>query len=167
MFDMAMAAILGLAMQAPECVNPPSRASDSYWTYIEACGCSRLDAPSGASSDHDRFLAACSAWRQRNPEITVTVPGGPVPSPSPSPTPPPRECGIPPSRASDAFWSYLAACGCGQVQAPSAASPDHERFLKACGMWRESNPRVLIVASPTPRPSARPSPSPSPRRGGM
>lgn len=82
-----------------ECKNPPSRASDSYWDYIEACGCSRLEPPSRASSDYDRFLKACGRWRERNPQVNMTVPGtlgdpampaaetGPTAGRSPSPKP--------------------------------------------------------------------------------
>ena len=70
-----------------ECANPPSRASDSYWTYIDACGCSQLTAPSAASPDHERFLKACGAWREQNPRLNVIV----SPSPRPSPSGRPRD----------------------------------------------------------------------------
>lgn len=59
--------IAGAAQGSPECANPPSAAYGFYWDYIEACGCAKLDAPSRASLIHDRFVKACSDWRQRNP----------------------------------------------------------------------------------------------------
>ena len=59
-----VAVLLGLGLAGPPessfCRNPPSRASDAYWDYIGTCGCARLEAPSRASSDHDRFVKACS-----------------------------------------------------------------------------------------------------------
>jgi hypothetical protein len=61
---------LGLAGQDPSSVcgrNPPSRASDAYWEYIPACGCSRLEPLSHASSDYDRYLKACAEFRERYP----------------------------------------------------------------------------------------------------
>jgi hypothetical protein len=144
--------ILVLALQpaGQECANPPSRASDAFWTYVEACGCARIEPLSQASPDHDRLLAACARWSARNPQVIVA-------SPTPSPTALGQGCGAPPSRASDAYWAYVDRCGCGQLVAPSAASSDYERFMKACGGWRERNPSPIVV-SPSPRTS------PSPRR---
>lgn len=146
----AITLLLGLAFGtgAAECQNPPPRDTDSYWTYVDSCGCAQLDPPARASADYDRFLTACSQWRERNPlagAVGVGAARGP-------------ECRNPPSRASDSFWSYLEACGCADVDPPSRASADYDRFLKACGRWRERNPTVV----PTPSPSAKPTPTPSP-----
>jgi hypothetical protein len=73
-----------------ECTNPPSRASDSYWAYIDACGCDGVDAPSRASLDYDRYMRACSGWRQRNPQVNVILGPSPTPTPAPTPTPSPK-----------------------------------------------------------------------------
>lgn len=164
-----MALLIGLALgspaDAPECRNPPSRASDSYWTFIEACGCVNLDAPSRTSPDYERFLKACSEWRQRNPQIDVIAPETPPGDSSGSthPTNPqiPPECRNPPSRASDSYWAFIEACGCANLDAPSRASPDYERFLKACSEWRQRNPQVNVIAPGTPTP---PSPNAKPKR---
>jgi hypothetical protein len=67
---------------APECDDPPSRAADGYWDYIEACGCARLEAPSKASSDHDRFMQACAGWRERNPQAAPAEESAPPSPPS-------------------------------------------------------------------------------------
>jgi hypothetical protein len=159
---------LGLAGQAESsfCRNPPSRASDGYWDYIAACGCARLEAPSRASSDHDRFLKACSDWRARNAQSTVALPDPTAGDPVTPASPPPRECQNPPSRVSDVYWTFIDACGCASLTPPSRASSDHDRFLKACSDWRQRNPSSTVSVagpSPSPRPSPRPSPSPSPK----
>ena len=145
-----MVLLMGLALgspaDAPECRNPPQRASESYWTFIEACGCANLDAPSRTSPDHERFLKACSRWRQRNPQINVIVPDTPPADSAGSTdhtnTGIPPECRTPPSRASDSYWTFIEACGCANLDAPSRTSPDYERFLKACSEWRQRNPQV-------------------------
>ena len=75
------------------CGSPPSRASDSYWNYIEACGCDQVDAPSRASADYDRYLKACAQWRERNQVKVVVSPSpttAPTPAASPSPAPSPK-----------------------------------------------------------------------------
>jgi hypothetical protein len=156
------ALLLGLALagpaDAPECRNPPARTSDAYWPFIEACGCASLEAPSRASSDYDRYLKACSGWRERNPSLTIVVP---QPSPSSSPAPAaepsvPSECRNPPSRVSDAYWSFIDACGCAQLDPLSSASPDHDRFLTACSGWRARHPRIeIVVPTPTSTPAPR------------
>jgi hypothetical protein len=130
-----MALLLGLALgspqDSPECRNPPSRSSDSYWAYIEACGCARVDPPSRASLDYDRFLKACSQWRRQNPQVNVIDPGTPVAP----------ECKNPPSSASSSYWDFIEACGCANLEPPSKASSDYDRFLKACSRWRQRTPR--------------------------
>ena len=127
-------ALLGLALsEAPvprECAAPPSRAESGYWSYIESCGCARLDPPSRASADHDRFMKACSDWRERQSQAVVSRPQA---------TP---ECDDPPSRAAEGYWDYIEACGCARLEAPSKASDDHDRFMKACAGWRERNPQA-------------------------
>lgn len=144
---------LGLAGQDPSSVcgrNPPSRASDAYWEYIPACGCSRLEPLSNASSDYDRYLKACAEFRERYP---YTAPG--------------RECAAPPPRASDSYWTFIDACGCGNLHAPSRASSDYDRFMKACSdFWQREEARRYNRArpgsAPSPRPSASALPSHSP-----
>ena len=139
-----------------ECANPPSRVLDSYWDYIEACGCSKLEAPSRASSAHGRYMKACSAWRERNPAARFS---SPEPEPSPSPSPAARECTNPPSRIASDYWDHLESCGCAGVEAPPRASDDFQRFRKTCSDWREDNP---VIVRPTPRPSpAKDAPRPS------
>ena len=174
MHALLMSLALAAGADAPECRNPPSRSSDAYWSFIEACGCERLEAPSAASEDHERYLSACSAWRQRNPPTDVVVTeatpvssgqaAGEVKREEPS------ECRNPPSRASSAYWSFIDACGCANLEAPSRASADHDRYLKACSDWRQRNPRidVIVPARPThtARPAAAPTPTPSPKAGG-
>lgn len=85
--------VLTVALADPatsqECANPPSRASDAYWSYIDACGCAAVDAPSRASLDYDRYVRACSDWRQRNPQVNVIMSPSPTPTPSPTPAPTP------------------------------------------------------------------------------
>jgi hypothetical protein len=164
------AMLLGLGLAGPTessyCRNPPSRASESYWDYIGACGCARLEAPSRASSDHDRFVKACSEWRERNPQLTVALPDPTAGDPVAPASPPPRECQSPPSRVSDSYWTFIDACGCAALTAPSRASSDHDRFVKACSDWRQRNPSSTVsVASPSaaPRPSPRPRPVASPK----
>lgn len=166
--------VLGASADAPECRNPPSRTSDSYWSFIESCGCDSVEAPSAASEDHDRFLAACSAWRQRNPQTDVVV----VETPSSHSVEPvtrssraePAECRNPPSRTSSSYWSFIDACGCANLDAPSPASADHDRYLKACSTWRERNPRTNLVVPARPtstaRPASAPTPTPKARSGG-
>jgi hypothetical protein len=171
MHTIALLVGLALGADAPECSNPPSRASDAYWPFIEACGCDALEPPSAASEDHARFLSACSDWRQRNPHTTVIV-AEPTPSSPPDPivttsrTDSP-ECRNPPSRTSSSYWSYLEACGCANVDPPSRASADYDRFLKTCSGWRERNPRteVIVPARPT-RTSPSPVPTPTPAVSG-
>lgn len=156
---------LGLAGQAESarCRNPPSRASDSYWGYIGACGCARLEAPSRASSDYDRFLKACSEWRERNPQLTVTLPDPTAGDPVTPASPLPRECQSPPSRVSDSYWSFIDACGCASLTVPSRATSDYDRFVKACSNWRQRNPSSTVsVAGPSPSPKASPRPRPIP-----
>ena len=55
----------------PICQDVPSRAASAYWDYIEDCGCEKLDPPSQASSDYQRFRKACADWRSRNPGATA------------------------------------------------------------------------------------------------
>ncbi len=162
-----MALALGQS-EPPECRNPPSRASDVYWGFIEACGCDKLVTPSEASDEYERFMKACSEWRERNRPLTVVVapasPGDTVAVPRT-----PSECQSPPSGVSDAYWVYIDACGCAKLEPPSRASSEFDRFWKACGDWRRRNPApIVIVASPSPsprpRPAAKPSPRPSPSR---
>jgi len=165
-----VAVLLGLGLAGPPessfCRNPPSRASDAYWDYIGTCGCARLEAPSRASSDHDRFVKACSEWRERNPQLTVALPDPTAGDPVTPSSPPPRECQTPPSRVSDAYWTFIDACGCAPLTPPSRASSDYARFVKACGDWRQRNPSSTVSVagpSPSPRPSPRPRPSASPK----
>src|SRR5678815_760412 len=132
MLPLVMLAVLATGPAEPaECRNPPPRASSAYWTYVESCGCERLEAPPRASSDHDRFLKTCSAWRERN----VTRAGTARP-----------ECGNPPSRAASGYWEYIDACGCAGLDEPPLASSDHERYMRACGSWRERNPEIVVPA---------------------
>jgi hypothetical protein len=43
------------------------------------------------------------------------------------------DCKAPaPSRASSAYWDYVAVCGCDSVDPVSAASLDYERWVAAC-----------------------------------
>lgn len=134
---------------ASECASPPPRASDAYWNYIDACGCAKLDPPARASLDYDRFLKACSAWRQRNTRIGTGRPARPA-----------RGCETPPPRGSDAYWDFVDTCGCSKLETPSRASADYDRFLKACGQWRsDPNTEASPAFSPAP---AKPTPSPSP-----
>ncbi len=115
-------ALLGLALsEAPvprECAAPPSRAESGYWSYIESCGCSQLDPPSRASADHDRFMKACSDWRERQSQAVVSRPQA---------TP---ECDDPPSRAAEGYWDYIEACGCarlgGSLEGLGRPRPLHE-----------------------------------------
>jgi hypothetical protein len=170
-----IALLMGLAFgtqaDAPECRNPPSRASDSYWAFIEACGCANLDPPSRTSRDYERFLKACSQWRQRNPHINVIIPDTPTanstrPTDQTGPADP-TECRNSPARTSDSYWAFIEACGCASLDPPSKTSQDYERFLKACSQWRQRNPQIkLIVPSTPPANSTRPddptSPTPTP-----
>ena len=165
----ALALLLGLA--AGECQSPPSRTSGAYWGFIDACGCANLQAPSRASSDHDRYLKACASWRERNPAaVRPWVSPSPLPPGSPAPprpstipgaTPVPlatpvapaeapvsAECAHPPSRVSGGYWPFIDACGCASVEAPSRASADYERYEKACAQWRERNQRPLPSPAP-------------------
>jgi hypothetical protein len=154
---------LGLAGQAEPsyCLNPPARASEEYWDYIATCGCARLYVPPRASSEYERFTAACRAWNDRHPQNVVTAPsptaGNPVAAPYR------RQCGIPPSRATEEYWTFIASCGCGNLLAPSRASLDYDRFMKACDDFYEAQTRWRLgLSSPSPAPSPRPSPSPPP-----
>jgi len=145
----------GSATDAAECRNPPSRASDNYWDFIDACGCENLDAPSKASQDHGRFLKACSQWRERNTRLNVVVSDPPrAASPTSAETSPAdaAECRNPPSRVSAGYWDYIDACGCANLDPPSRASEDHGRFLKACSEWRERNPKVEVTVPATATP---------------
>jgi hypothetical protein len=72
--------------------------------------------------------------------------------------PAPAGCGDPPPRATDAYWSFIDACGCADLEPPSRASQDYDRYMKACSRWRERNPNLVA----TPRPRAKPAPKPSP-----
>jgi hypothetical protein len=160
---MFLALAVFLAVPA-ECRTPPSRTSSAYWSFIEACGCSGLEAPSRASSDYDRYLKACSQWRERNPYLAAAPSPRPSPSPTAGPQPSPaatpaapvpatpvsRECATPPSRTSGAYWGFIEACGCASLEAPSRASSDYDRYEKACAQWRERNP---YLAAPAPQPS--------------
>jgi hypothetical protein len=159
----AIALLLGLALggasDSPECRNPPSRSSDAYWSFIEACGCAKVDPVPRASLDYDRFMKACSQWRERNTQIVA-------PRSSRSP-----ECRNPPSSASASFWDFIDACGCASLEPPSRASGDYDRYMKACSDWRERNPGADASGpggpakekpGPTPSPGATPQPSPRP-----
>jgi hypothetical protein len=127
---------------AQECAGgPPSRTSDQYWSWLDACGCEKADAPSRASSDYDRYLKVCSAWRERNQGRVIASPSLNL-----------KECEkTPPSRSSSSYWTFLEACGCEKADAPSRTSSDYDRYLKVCSAWRERNP-----TSAAPRPSPRP-----------
>jgi hypothetical protein len=157
-----VAVLLGLGLAGPSessaCLNPPARASDAYWDYIATCGCARLYVPPRASSEYERFTTACAAWVERNPQTTVAVPsptsGDPV-------APYRKECRFPPSRATDAYWSYIDSCGCGILHPPSRASLDYDRFMKACDDFSERQMRRMM-GLPSPSPAATPRPSPSP-----
>lgn len=154
---------------AAECANPPSRAGSGYWDYIEACGCARLDPPSRASQDHQRYLKACSQWRQRNQPAHVVAPQGDPARGGRSAAP---ECANPPSRAAEGYWDYVEACGCARLDAPSSASPDHERFMQACSQWRQRNPHLEAAPdegtrpAPVEEPKPEPEPTVSPDPGG-
>ena len=137
--------VLASAGGPRECVNAPSRVSDTYWDYIEACGCSNVEGPSRASADYERFLKACSRWRERNQAVK-----GAKPAPSSTETPVGKECMNPPSRVSAVYWDYLDACGCAGVEPPPGASDDYKRFLNACSQWRQKNPGKVGPARPTP-----------------
>src|SRR5262245_57120485 len=128
---------------AHECASgPPSRTSDQYWSFLEACGCSKADAPSRASADYDRYLKVCSAWRERNQGQNVRSPGTTL-----------KECEkTPPSRTSGQYWPFLEACGCEKADAPSRTTSDYDRYLKVCSEWRERNPNL----APSPKPTAKP-----------
>lgn len=120
-------------VEAAECKSPPPPASSSYWTFIEACGCSHLGSPPVASLDHPRYLKACAQWRERNLTTHALSRTAPI------------ECGAPPARASSAYWDYVEACGCTSLTEPPAASADHDRYMRACADWRERNPPLLVV----------------------
>ena len=153
---LVMGLTLGAPADAPECRNPPGRTLESYWAFVEACGCANLEPPSRASLDHERFLKACSEWRQRNPQVNVIVPDTPPArsagsTQQTSPSDPP-ECRNPPARTSDSYWSFIEACGCASLEPPSKASRDHDRFLKACSRWRQRHPQIDVIV---PAPPAR------------
>jgi hypothetical protein len=63
------------------CRDIPPRASSTWWTHLERCGCAGTEAPTMGSSDYERYLKTCGTWREQNPQPTVIV----VPSASPSP----------------------------------------------------------------------------------
>ena len=144
MLPVVMLAVL--AATPAECRNPPPRASSDYWTFVESCGCERLEAPPRASSDYDRFLKTCSQWRERNLARAV------------SPVAARPECGNPPARAASGYWDYVDACGCAGLQEPPLASSDHERYLRSCASWRERNPEALV---PAPEPTGAPATEPA------
>jgi hypothetical protein len=142
--------LLFVGANAPrECGSPPSRASDSYWEYLEVCGCANVDPPSRASDDWQRFMTACSKWRERNSQLTVVVA-----EPHATATPVPAECASPPPRASDSYWDYIDTCGCAAVDGPPRGSQDYKRFQKACARWRESHPDAVILLQKTASPPA-------------
>ena len=148
---------LAHAAVAQECAaQPPSRTSQFFWGYLEACGCEKVAPLSTASPDYARFQKVCSQWRERNPQPTVVVvTPGPVASPTTVVITPPRatpECSVVPSRVSDNFWSYLDACGCDKVARVPETSEDHGRFLKVCSAWRTRNPAPVVVVAPSPQP---------------
>lgn len=153
MLELALLAALGMASPGGgrECGSPPARASEFYWDYIESCGCAKLDPPSRASSDYSRYMKACSAWRERNPG---TIAGSPDAA---DPTSTARECENPPSRVSEAYWTFVDSCGCSKLDPPSSSSSDYPRYLKACAQWREKNPALAPTpkATPTPPPDKR------------
>lgn len=146
---------------AQECtVQPPSRTSQFYWSYLEACGCEKAAPVSTVSPDYPRFQKVCSQWRERNPQpvVVVVAPASTPPiaaSPvtivvtTPRATP---ECGQAPARVSDQFWSYIDTCGCDKLSRVPEASPDHGRFLEACAAWRARNPTPIVVVAPPPQP---------------
>src|SRR5262245_2114494 len=142
---------MGSTAGAPECASPPPRVSDAYWSYIDACGCARLDPPARASLDYDRFLKACSAWRERNSHGNAPV--RPLSA---------QTCAAPPARGSEAYWDFIDACGCGKLDAPSRASADHDRFLKACSESRVGESSAEASPAPKPSSSTKPAPSASP-----
>jgi hypothetical protein len=150
----AIASLLADHAAAQECsVHAPSRASEGYWDYIDSCGCDHVTPVSRASSDYKRFLKACSQWRERHRAAVVVVSQAPTAAASPAPLAsafPDATCANAPSRVSDAFWTFIDACGCNDVSAVSLASPDHARFQRACASWRERNPPPAVVVSPTP-----------------
>lgn len=155
---------------AQDCAgDPPSRVSDAYWAYLEACGCAKTSPVPRASNEYERYTKTCAAWRTRNPQLTVVLQAGASPSPgsvpSPSPGPgtvttaapstPSAECrtGDVPSRTSSAFWTHIEACGCERTAAVPRASSDYDRYLKACSEWRQRNPgTTVIVPAASPRP---------------
>jgi hypothetical protein len=156
-------AFLANAAAAQECAAmPPSRTSQFFWDYLEACGCEKAAPISTASPDYARFQKVCSRWRERHPQPVVVVVTPAVSSPAPVASPPtvvvtpPRatpECSSVPARVSDTFWSYIDACGCDRLSPVPEASPDHARFLKACSAWRARNPTpVVVVVAPSPQP---------------
>ena len=147
---------------AQECTaQPPSRTSQFYWSYLEACGCEKVAPVSTVSPDHARFQKVCSQWRERHPQpvVVVVAPANTTPATAASPSTivvtPPRatpECGQAPSRVSDQYWTYIDTCGCDKLSRVPEASPDHARFLKACSAWRARNPTPVVVVAPTPQP---------------
>jgi hypothetical protein len=150
MLELVLVATLATASPGGprECGNPPARASEFYWDYIESCGCAKLDPPSRASSDYSRYMKACSQWRERNQGSVAAGSDGTASDAAR----PGRECEDPPSRVSPAYWTFIDACGCAKVDPPSSSSSDYPRYLKACGEWREKNPAL----APTPSPTATP-----------
>ena len=158
---LALSFVAGTAA-AQECAGqPPSRASASYWDYIETCGCDKLARVDRASLDHKRFQKACAAWHERHPRPgVIVVAASPQPGALTSPAPMvitlpearPECAAEPPSRVSDAYWGYVDACGCAKLEAVPEASPDHGRFQKACASWRERNPGPLEIVTPSPQP---------------
>jgi len=155
-----MTLALGTPADSPECRNTPSRVSDSYWAFVDACGCANLDPPSTASPDYARFLTACSRWRERNPQINVIVTdtrtADSTLSTDQTRAADPPECRNSPSRASGSYWTFIEACGCANLDPPSKTSPIHGRFLKACSQWRERNRSLTVIVPSQPSPAAKP-----------
>ena len=136
---MLLGLVVAVAMTSgtpAECADAPSRASSGYWTYIDNCGCSKLDPPSRASSDYDRYAKACASYRERNPAVKTFA------------SPAPKECSDVPSRASASFWTYVDNCGCSKLDPPSRASSDYDRYAKACADWRARNPGTAATPKP-------------------
>ncbi len=166
-FLVVAASVWAGSAAAQECAaDPPSRVSDAYWGYLEACGCARTAPVPRASNDYDRYLKTCSAWRARNPQLTVVVKDvAPAPNTGGAPSPATTsvvsstaaaECrsGDAPLRTSTAFWGFIESCGCERTSAVPRASLDYDRYLKACSDWRQRNPSttVILVPGASPRP---------------
>jgi hypothetical protein len=64
------------------CRDVPPRASSTWWTHLERCGCAGTEPPTMGASDYERYLKTCGTWRERNPQPTTVIV---IASPSPSP----------------------------------------------------------------------------------